>query len=199
MCVHTIGQLAALDPNLLKRKFGVNGVALWRYANGLDTSRVMHRDFVSPVKSIGHGITCVSDLETNEEVWKVMLSLSQDIGHRLRLHGLSAQAVQVFVRGNDLFGSQFQGKLSHKTQLPSTIAEAAYSLFKQQHTWRGAVRAVTVRAINLVPHADSEQLSLFNDNEKIMRREQLEDAIEGIRARFGKESFTYASSRMSVA
>ena len=74
----------------------------------------------------------------------------------------------VFVRGNDLFGSQFQGKLSYKTQLPSAIAETAYSLFEKQHSWRGAVRAVTVRAINLVPHADSEQLSLFNDNEKVV-------------------------------
>jgi len=193
MGVHTIGQLAALDPNLLKRKFGVNGVALWQYANGLDSSRVMHRNFVSPVKSVGHGITCVSDLETNEEVWKVMLSLSQDIGHRLRLHGLSARGVQVFVRGNDLFGSQFQCKLSCKTQLPSTIAEAAFSLFRSQYTWRGPVRAVTVRAIDLVPYAASEQLSMFCDNDKILRREQLEDAIESIRARFGKSSVTYAT------
>ena len=193
MCVRTIGQLAALDPNLLKRKFGVNGYALWLYANGLDTSRVMHREFVSPVKSIGHGITCVSDLNNEEEVWKVMLSLSQDIGHRLRLHGLSARGVQVFVRGNDLFGSQFQGKLAHKTQLPSTIAEEAFSLFRNNHDWRGKVRAVTVRAIDLVPHSASEQLSMFCDHEKVMRREQLEDAVEEIRARFGKHSLTYGA------
>ena len=70
--IHTIGEVAAAEPAFLKRLLGVNGLALWNYANGTDTSRVMHKDFVSPVKSIGHGITCVADLENEEEVWKVI-------------------------------------------------------------------------------------------------------------------------------
>ena len=57
--IHTIGELAATPPEMLKRWFGVNGIKLWHYANGTDNSRVMHKDFVSPVKSIGHGITWV--------------------------------------------------------------------------------------------------------------------------------------------
>ncbi len=72
---------------------------LWRYANGTDTSRVMHKDFVSPVKSIGHGITCTADLQTPEEVFRVMLELSQDVGHRLRVHELMACGVQVLRPG----------------------------------------------------------------------------------------------------
>ncbi len=72
--IHTIGEVAALSPQMLKSWFGINGVALWQFANGTDSSRVMHKDFVSPVKSIGHGITCVADLNNNDEVWKVMLS-----------------------------------------------------------------------------------------------------------------------------
>ena len=53
----TIGDVAATDPNFLKMILGINGLALWKYANGADQSRVMHRDFVSPIKSVGHGIT----------------------------------------------------------------------------------------------------------------------------------------------
>ena len=33
----------------------------------------MRSDYVSPVKSIGHGITTMQDLENNAEVWCVML------------------------------------------------------------------------------------------------------------------------------
>ena len=189
--IHTIGQVAATDPLFLKRLLGVNGVALWRYASGKDTSRVMHRDFVSPVKSVGHGITCVSDLENEEEVWKVILALSQDIGHRLRLHDLSARTVQVAVRGNDLLGSQFQCKLPFKTQLPSEIASTAFRAFKDHYRWGTKVRAVTVRAIELVPKADPDQLSLFMDAGKIARRERLEDTVEELRGRFGKRAITY--------
>ena len=30
----------------------------------------MHKDYVSPVKSVGHGITCNADLDNEEEVFK---------------------------------------------------------------------------------------------------------------------------------
>ena len=64
--VHSIGDVAACDPVFLKGLLGVNGLGLWSYANGRDNSRVMHKDFVSPIKSVGHGITCVSDLENEQ-------------------------------------------------------------------------------------------------------------------------------------
>lgn len=191
--IHSIGDVAATDPAFLKRLLGVNGLALWNYANGTDTSRVMHKDFVSPVKSIGHGITCVADLVDEEEVHKVILALSQDIGHRLRVHELSARGVQIFVRGNDLLGSQFQCKLPFITQLPSEIAGAAFRVFQERYRWGSKVRAVTVRAIDLVPQNDPSQLSIFVDAERLDRRERLQDAIEELRGRFGKTAITYAT------
>jgi len=191
--IYTIGQLAQTDPKFIQQLLGVNGYALWTYANGKDASRVMHRDFVSPVKSVGHGITCVADLVNEEEVWKVILSLTQDIGHRLRLHGLSARTVQVSVRSNDLYGSQFQSKLPFRTQLPSEIATAAFHTFKANYKWTCPVRAVSVRAIDLVSVHESEQLSLFIDNEHRERRERLEDCVEEIRSRYGKAALTYGS------
>jgi len=190
--VTTIGELAALDPDFLKRLLGVNGVALWTFANGADQSRVMHKDFVSPVKSIGHGITCVSDLLNDQEVWKVILELSQDIGHKLRVHELAARTVQVFVRGNNLSGSQFQCKLPFKTQLPSEIAAMAFQAFKEHYKWGTKVRAVMVRAIELVPKNQPEQLTLFVDQAQRDKRERLQGAIEEIRGRFGKRAITNA-------
>ena len=191
--IHTIGQVAETDPAFLKHLLGVNGLALWRFANGTDTSRVMHKDFVSPVKSIGHGITCTADLDGEDEVWRVILELSQDIGHRLRVHELSARGVQVYVRGNDLLGSQFQCKLPFTTQLPSEIANAAFRVFRERYRWGSKVRAVTVRAIDLVPQNSPNQLSICVNAEKLDRRERLQDAIEELRGRFGKTAITYAA------
>ena len=191
--IRTIGQLAATDPALLKSWFGVNGLALWRYANGTDTSRVCHKDFVSPVKSVGHGITCTADLENEDEVHKVILALSQDIGHRLRVHELSARGVQLYVRGNDLLGAQFQCKLPFTTQLPSEIAASAYQVFRQKYSWGSKVRAVTVRAIDLVPQNTPQQMSIFVDGGRVDKKERLQDAIEQLRDRFGKHAITYGA------
>ncbi len=191
--IRTIGDVAKTDPAFLKKLLGINGIALWNYANGTDQSRVMHRDFVSPVKSIGHGITCNADLENSDEVFRVMLELSQDVGHRLRVHELSAKGVQVYVRGNDLSGLQFQCKLPMKTQLPNELAEAGFRVFREKYIWRTKVRAVCVRAIDLVPKSDPEQLSLFDDCSRRDKLERVEDAVESVRHRFGKTSLTYAS------
>ena len=192
--VHTIGDVAHTDPALLKSWFGINGLALWRYANGTDQSRVMHKDFVSPIKSVGHGITCTADLENNEEVHRVMIELSQDVGHRLRINELSARGVQIWVRANDLFGLQFQCKLPFKTQIPDEIADAAFRLFLARYQWTKAVRAVCVRAIDLIPRNSPEQISMFDDTELREKREHAQDAIEEIRERFGKQAIFNATA-----
>lgn len=189
--IHTIGDIARTDPAFIKRLLGVNGLALWTYAIGEDRSRVMHKDFVSPVKSVGHGITCIADLENEDEVFRVMLELSQDVGHRLRVHELAAKGVQVWVRGNDLFGSQYQCKLPVKTQLPSEIAAAGFKVFRERYHWEKNIRAVCIRAIDLVPKNAPEQLTLFDDTAIRAKKERAEDAVESIRARFGKKAITY--------
>lgn len=186
--IHTIGDIANQSQDFLKRLLGINGIALWTYANGLDTSRVMPGDYESPVKSVGHGITCNADLENNEEVWKVMLELSQDIGHRLRLHSLTARGVQITIRDNDLFFKQYQAPLEAQTQSPMEIAKKARQLFEMNYRWHNKVRAITVRAINLVPADTPYQISIFEDVSKRERREKLDTAIEEIRGRFGKRA-----------
>lgn len=186
--IRTIGDIANTSQEFLKRLLGVNGVALWVYANGLDASRVMPGDYESPVKSIGHGITCNADLDNNEEVWRVMLELSQDIGHRLRLHSLTARGVQITIRDNDLFFKQYQAPLESYTQSPMEIARKARQLFEANYRWANKVRAVTVRAINLIPADTPYQISIFEDAAKRERRERLDTAVEEIRGRFGKRA-----------
>lgn len=53
------------------------------------------------------------------------------------------------------------------------------------------MRTVTVRAINLVPQTATEQLSFFMDIQRTEKRERLEDAVEDLRSRFGKQAITY--------
>lgn len=191
--IHTVGQLAAVAPELLHSWFGVNGIKLWHYANGTDTSRVMQKDFVSPVKSIGHGITCTADLNNEDEVYRVMLELSQDVGHRLRIHELRAGGIQISIRSNDLYSTQYQEKFVIPTRSPKEIADTARELFSKRYAWKTPVRAVTVRAINLVPQEQPQQLSIFSDPDKAERMDRLETAIEDIRRRFGKRAIVNAT------
>lgn len=191
--IRIIGELARAPRDFLKSTLGKNGEMLWFFANGEDLSRVMPNDFQSPVKSIGHGTTCTADLESNEEVWKVILHLTQDIGHRLRVHDIKANGVQITVKDNTLSYRQYQMQLPMATQSPMEIASAARHLFENNYDWHTFVRAVTVRAINLEPKFMPQQLMLFDDAARRVRLEQLDDTIEIIRGRFGKWSIYSAS------
>ncbi len=191
--IHTIGDIAKASPDFLQQLLGVNGLALWHYATGTDQSRVMDIDYSVPIKSVGHGITCVADLENEEEVWKVMLELSQDIGHKLRIYGLKARGVQITVKNNGLMCRQYQAQLDIATQSPLEIALKARELFSGNYTWSTPVRAVTVRTINLIPVTTPQQVSLFDDIERRRKRELLEDTVEDIRRRYGKRAVHAAS------
>ena len=99
--IHTIGELAATSDDFLKCRLGKNGLVIKKYANGLDDSPVMRSDYVSPVKSIGHGITTMQDLENNAEVWCVMLELVQGEGGVMPLMAkAAAQSGAVGIRAN---------------------------------------------------------------------------------------------------
>lgn len=186
--VYTIGQLAACDVRFLTNVFGKGGEMLWRYANGLDAARVCPDGFVPVSKSIGHGATCVRDLQTPREVWLVMLSLSQEIGRRLFAEHLAATAVQISVKNNALFVRQYQHPLPLPTQSAFELAQAAFSLFQSVYRWELPVRAVTVRAISLTDDAAPIQTDLFSDFARHTQQEKIDTAVRNIRARYGKGS-----------
>ena len=191
--VLTIGDLAHTDPQYLRSWFGKNGIDLWITANGEDRYRIKPDGYDEPIKSVGHGITCNADLHTEEEVWKVILDLSQDIGHRLRCYGLSARGVRVCVRDNELGYEIAQAQLSYPSQSPLEIAQAARLLFNQRYRWLKPVRAITVTGINLVSSTQSIQIDMFGDMEKRMRRQKLDDCIDAIRGRFGNQTIIPAA------
>ena len=185
-CIRTIGDLANSDYDFIKRILGKNGVSLWLYANGRDNSTVKDIKFVSPVKSIGHGITTVVDLSNEEEVWRVFLELTQGNGHKLRVHQKVAKAVAIYVRDNTLFSKQWQTQMQMVTQLPLVLAQYAFQLFKKRYDWRNPIRSVTIQAINLFPQDMPQQIDLFCDYERAEKQEKLDGCVEKLRKRFGK-------------
>lgn len=194
--IRTIGDLANAYPDLIQKKLGKNGMLLLAFANGEDRSRVARQDFEPPMKSVGHGITTMQDLENNAEVWRIMLALTQDIGKKLRLYNKNAGGVAIFVRyvqDKQIFGKQWQCQLPMRTHSAAIIAREAYSLFERNYKWEYPVRSVTVRAINLCSQEEPEQIGFFMNPQEIDRRERLETVVEEIRDRFGKYAIQPAS------
>jgi DNA polymerase-4 len=183
--IRTIGDLAKIDRNWMNIVFGKNGQRLSEYANGIDYSEVARFDEQSTVKSVGHGITTVKDLENNDEVWRVILELSQDIGFKLRRYKKRAKAVSISIRDNKLVTRQWQMQLKTSIQSSIMIAEATFELFKEKYDWTNPIRTVTITAIKLIEEDTVENLTFFTDIDAIEKVESVEKCIEKLNERFG--------------
>ena len=191
--VYTIGQLAAFPKDAISDKLGKNGAMLRLFARGEDGARVAPLGYVSPIKSVGHGATCIHDIASGEEVWHVIYELSQDVTHRLIKHRFLALGVSLYIRYSNLEGFSFQECFKNPLRSALGIAEAAYGLFRENRQPGRPVRALTVCAIRLISDEASTQTDIFQEEEIIRKRTLLDDAIDEIRERFGGQSIQAAS------
>ena len=190
--IYTLGDLASASPDILKMRLGKSGEQLWRYANGDDPSAVAFENQKSAPKSIGRSITCTRDLHNVDDVFNVMLGLSEDVATLLRAEKLSAGGISIHMRTADLEVQELQATLSPPTQLASVLADKGIRIFKSSYRFSKPLRSVGIRAINLKDEKCRCQLSLFDDNERELKSEAIEKSMDDIRGKYGKGSIVRA-------
>jgi DNA polymerase-4 len=185
IAVYTIGELANLNPGFLKKILGKWGEYLWFFANGLDSSPVAKSDNQCIVKGIGNSMTTPRDLVNDEDVKILLYVLSESVSERLRNHYFKGKTIQIHVRDNQLFSIDRQAKLARCSFITGEIVEKAFEIFKNNWDWKYPIRSIGIRATDLVTADTYTQLSLFEDENKRIKKESLEHSIDNIRRRFG--------------
>ena len=127
--IYTIGQLAQTDEKLLDSHFGKIGLVLWAFANGYDSDSVCMEGYEAPVKSIGNSTTTPRDLETDLDVWIILMALSESVSARLRKHSFKCNVVEISIRDNGLNSITRQKRISQPTNITDEIVKAAFELF----------------------------------------------------------------------
>lgn len=196
--IHTLGDLAKTDPEVLSRHIGKSGIWLWRAVNGFDDAQVHEQNYKRQIKSVGSSTTLPKDLYTNSEVWRTLLSLAEDVTRQLREEKLCAGGVVISVKTNDLAYREFQICLDVPLRSAQSFAKSGFELFKTRFDWHLPIRAVGIRAINLLPEAYSRQSSLFCDCLKIDREERLSEVSDMLRVRFGRDTIYPARLKSSL-
>lgn len=191
--IYTLGELAKTDVKTVKGILGINGLYLWQYANGFDDRPVKDYSYKEVIKTIGNSSTLVEDLYTNEEVYNIFQILSLNVSKRLREANLSSIGIKIFIRDNNLFSFEFQAPISNPTQSSIILAEKAIDLFKKKYKWNFPIRALGLRAINLVDDKIPTQTDIFSDYKEIVKKENLDKAIYNIRKKYNKDILTFAS------
>jgi len=182
--IQTIGDLARTDQKFLRYLLGQNGVMLWLFANGLDTSPVSNIGAKSLIKSIGNSTTAPRDLVTDEDIKIILYVLCESVSARMREYGFICNTVQIGIRDNELQSYERQGKLSYPNRTVKSLFDKAFHLYKENHISGKPVRSLSVRTCNLSLR-ENEQLSFLSGISEIQMQETLESAVDQIRNRFG--------------
>jgi DNA polymerase-4 len=181
--VRTIGDLAALPPDLLVRRFGKHGASLVDRARGIDADPVHDGD---PAKSVGHEHTFDVDTSDPEVIERTLLAMADGVAGRLRSAGVKAGTVAVKIRDSGFHTITRQRTLPEPTDMTGPIYATALDLARPEI--RGMrVRLLGVTASNL---GEREQMALFETAEPRHRRAV--EAADALRRRYGERAVTRA-------
>lgn len=183
--IHTIGDIAAAPPSMLRGFLGKWGLILHDFAAGCDSSPVARAGDEAVIKSIGNSTTTPRDLCCDEDAGIVYWMLCESVAERMRESGFLCRGVQVHIRDNELASFERQLKLESPTCLASVLHEAAMRLLHENWDWHKPLRSIGVRATDLLPASTPVQCSIFEDSERQEKRERLERSVDDLRRRFG--------------
>lgn len=189
--IHTIGDLAHMDPKLLELHLKSHGRKLWEFANGIDHSEVEMEK--AEAKGIGNSTTLPRDAVTEEEAKTVLKDLASSVSGRLKKAGQKAGMLSVEIKYHTFESVSHQKQLLKSTNQEKEIYETAVELFRE--LWnKEPIRLLGIRSSKLSEEGEPEQLSLFDiefePEEKRKKKRQLNAALEKLRGKYGVDIIT---------
>lgn len=184
--IKTIGDLASWPESELVSQFGKIGKELSRHSRGIDDSPVFTNH---ETKSISQETTFLEDVSDPKILRKTLRELSDNIGQRLRSNRLSGKTIKLKIRWYDFQTFTRQITLPNATDQTDIIYAAVEGLFIQNWPSNKKVRLIGVGISGLNSHPI--QLTLWDSTSK--RNQRLQEAIDDLQNRFGKQSIRRGS------
>ena len=198
LTIKTIGDLAKFDQKILKTKFGKVGVMLSEYARGNDSDIVHTKQELANIKSVGNSLTYYRDIKTEQDVFALLTLLCESVCVRMLCYGYKrAKTLSLTIMLDSLKHITKTTKMQ-ATNLAEDMTKVAFDFFKKIFKWKdGIIRGLGVSLSNF---SEEEQLSIdtfFEDKDK---KKTLQDAIENLRNRYGRNiinrAVVFADSHM---
>ena len=192
--IHTIGDLAACSMAEAEAWLGKGGKGLWLAARGLDDSPVRCYGEHEAVKSVGNGMTYPQDLVGREACIAGLTPLCESVGARLRAQHLKCRTITLQIKDPQLKVISRQKPVDPPTNLTRYLREVIQLL---ESAWPedAPVRLFTVTAGSLMDESApvTAQLSFLEEAPREdPRQRRLEQALDGLRNRFGQDAIATA-------
>lgn len=186
--IHTIGELARTDLDILRSHLKKHGEVIYSFANGIDMSVVA--DEALPNKGYGNSTTIAFDVDDGSIAKMVLLSLAEKVSTRLRGDSAMARVVAVSIVDTYFRYSSHQMQLFSPSNITNEIHRASCKLFDE--LWDGSpIRQLGVHTSKIVRGNNCKQINLFDMN-RYEKLSKLDVAVDTIREKYGDDSIVRA-------
>lgn len=191
--IYTIGDLANYDKNKLKDKFGVMGLELWNHANGIDLSKISDYKMQAKDKSYSHSQVLFKDYN-GENIRLIISEMVDLLTIRLRTNNKQTTIIGLGISYSKEIQSGFYHtlKLDAATDSNKEINKVCNIIFDRYYNDL-PIRKVSICCGGLTTKKGI-QLNLFDEYSNIQEEAKINETIDGIKNKYGKNSLIKASS-----
>ncbi|MBO5891750.1 MAG: DNA polymerase IV [Oscillospiraceae bacterium] len=184
--IYTIGQLAQADIALLKRKLGKHGETIWHFANGRNVDLVVPEPAEN--KGYGNSTTTPRDVVTQQDAYRVILSLCETVASRMRQDNQCGRCICVHLRTKEFRDFSHQMMLSGATNITTEIFEAACQVFQEAWDGETPLRQLGVQVTRLTKES-YQQFDLFSgvSPQQYEKKLRLDETVDSLRDKFGED------------
>jgi len=184
MGVFTIHTLSIIPPEMMQSVLGKSGIDIWRKANGIDFSPVVH---YSEEKSISTERTFETDTIDVQMLERLLIAMVEKIAFKMRKKQKLCSVITVKIRYSNFDTHTLQKQIAY-TSFDHVLMSTALDLFRRLYERRMLIRLIGVKLGGLI--GGVQQLDLFDNNEKMIK---LYLSMDKIRLRYGSDSIHRAS------
>ena len=191
MNIFTVKDIATSNLDYLKSKFGIMGEQLWRHANGIDEADV-HEQYEPKERSLSLGQVLFRDYQKDETV-TIIREMVDTLASRMRNQDKMCNTVSIYIGySKNLGGFSRRATLLSASDDSKTLFDAILEIY-HRFIKDLPIRNVGICFAGLIP-ASHQQLSVFEDEQKQVKRRNLQKAVDQLHNKFGNNSVLRASS-----
>lgn len=183
MGIATIDTLGHMPPEMIEKVLGQNGIAIWKKANGIDTTPVIP---YSERKSISTETTFEQDSFDIHMINELLVRMVEKIAYSLRKKQKLTSCVTVKIRYSNFDTHTIQQRIGY-TSFDHVLIPVAKELFRKLYQRRMLIRLIGVKFSHLVTGV--QQIDLFDQTPELIN---LYQAMDRMRLRYGRDKLIRA-------
>ncbi|WP_374652940.1 DNA polymerase IV [Dongia sp.] len=188
----TMAQIQEMAQENLMRQYGQMGSHIWHLSRGLDNRRV---EPDSAAKSISAETTFDTDISDVDILAAELWPLCEKVAYRLKAAGIAGQVVHLKLKTAGFRLVTRQLRLPAPSQLAETLYRAGLNLL-QKETAGDWYRLIGIGVDSLLGAEDADPIDLADPDAD--RRRRVEEAMDSVRAKLGKDAIVKGRSLKSL-